>query len=61
MKTAKQKAIEVIQSLPEDSSYDDIMEKLYFIQKVEAGLKDIEEGRTIPHEEVKKRIAKRLK
>ena len=37
------------------------MEKIYFMQKVEAGLKDVEEGRLIPLEEVKKRLAKWLK
>lgn len=42
MKTAKQSVIKVIENLPDDSSYDDIMEKLYFLQKVEAGLRDLE-------------------
>ena len=61
MKTVKQNVLEVIKNLPDDSSYEDIMEKIYFMQKVEAGLKDVEEGRVIPHEEVKKRLAKWLK
>jgi len=61
MKTAKHSAIEAIRILPDDSSYEDIMERLYFMQKVEAGLKDVEEGRVIPHEEVKKRLSKWLK
>ena len=60
MRTAKQSAIEVIENLPDDSSYEDIMERLYFLQKVEAGLKDIEDGRVVPHEEVKKRLARWL-
>lgn len=61
MKTAKQTAIEAIKNLPDEASFDDIMEKLYFIQKIEAGLKDIEEGRVHSHEEVKKRLARWLK
>jgi predicted transcriptional regulator len=61
MRTAKQSAIEVIENLPDDSSYEDIMERLYFLQKVEAGLKDIEDGRVVPHEEVKKRLARWLR
>lgn len=61
MRTAKQNVLEVIKKLPDDSSYDDIMEKIYFMQKVEAGLKDVKEGKVIPHEEVKKRLAKWLK
>jgi predicted transcriptional regulator len=61
MRTAKQSAIEVIENLPDDSSYEDIMERLYFLQKVEVGLIDIEAGRVVPHEEVKKRLARWLK
>jgi predicted transcriptional regulator len=61
MKTVKKNVLEVIKNLPDDSSYEDIMEKIYFMQKVEAGLKDVEERRVISHEEVKKRLAKWLK
>ena len=61
MKNAKQSAIEVIENLPDDSSYDDIMERLFFLQKVEVGLKDIEEGKVVSHEEVKKRLARWLR
>ncbi|MBN2536536.1 MAG: hypothetical protein JXB88_26880 [Spirochaetales bacterium] len=61
MKTVKQTAIEAINNLPDEASLDDIMERLYFIQKIEAGLKDIEEGRVHSHEEVKKRLARWLK
>ena len=61
MKTVKQTAIEAIKNLPDEASFDDIMERLYFIQKIEAGLKDIEEGRVYSHDEVKKRLARWLK
>ncbi|MEE9306444.1 MAG: hypothetical protein V3V57_02805 [Spirochaetia bacterium] len=61
MRNAKQSAIEVIENLPDDSSYEDIMERLYFLQRVESGLKDIEDGRVVPHEEVKKRLARWLR
>ena len=61
MNTVKQSAIKAIQNLPENSSYEDIMEKLFFMEKVESGLKEIEEGKTISHEDVKKRLSKWLK
>jgi len=61
METAKYNSIKAIQTLPNDSSYDDIMEKLYFMQKVESGLRDIEEGRVVSHEEVKERLSQWLK
>ena len=54
METAKYNSIKAIQILSDNSSYEDIIEKLYFIQKVEA-------GRVVSHEEVKERLSKWLK
>ena len=61
METAKQSAIKVIEQLPDEASYEDIMDRLLFMQKVEAGLEDIREGRVVSHEEAKKRLAKWLR
>ncbi|MFO7850811.1 MAG: hypothetical protein R6V67_12725 [Spirochaetia bacterium] len=61
MGTIKDSAIKAIQNLPEDASYEDIREKLYFMEKVEAGLKDIREGATISHEKARERIRRWLK
>jgi predicted transcriptional regulator len=61
MKNAKQSAIEVIENLPDDSSYEDIMERLFFLQKVESGLRDISDGKVISHSDVKKRLVRWLK
>ena len=56
MQSAKQAAKQIIDHLPEQASWDDIMYELYVKQKIEAGLKAVEEGRTIPHEEMKRRL-----
>ena len=53
MTTPKQSAKQLIEQLPEQVSWDDIMYELYVKQKIEEGLADIEAGRTIPHEQVK--------
>jgi predicted transcriptional regulator len=53
MATPKQAAKHLIDQLPEQASWDDIMYELYVKQKVEEGLADIEARRTIPHEQVK--------
>jgi predicted transcriptional regulator len=60
MDSAKDHAIEAIQQLPDDVSYEDIMERLLFIQKVELGLRDVQEGRIKSHEEVRERMSKWL-
>ncbi len=54
--TAKQAAREIIEHLSDQATWDDIMYELYVRQKIEAGLKAVEEGRTVPHEEVKRRL-----
>ena len=61
MQSAKQNAIRAIEQLPEESSYEDIMERLVFIQKVEAGLEDIRQERVSSNEDVKNRLAQWLK
>jgi predicted transcriptional regulator len=56
MATPKQAAKELIEHLPDQASWNDIMYELYVKQKIEAGLKAVAEGRTVPHEEVKRRL-----
>lgn len=54
----KQEALKIIEGLPDDCSTDDILAELYFKKQVDAGLKDIAEGRSVTHDELKTRIAK---
>jgi predicted transcriptional regulator len=54
--TLKQRAIEAIQTLPEDATLEDAIERLCFIAKVEEGLRQSEAGELIPHEEIKKQF-----
>jgi len=56
MQTAKQAAKQIIDHLPEQASWDDIMYELYVKQKIEKGLNAIEQGRTVSHEEAKRRL-----
>jgi predicted transcriptional regulator len=54
MQTAKQAARQIIELLPEQASWDDIMYELYVKQKIENGIKAVEEGRVLSHDEAKK-------
>ncbi len=53
MGTAKDAARQVIEQLPDQAGWDEIMYELYVKQKLEAGLADIEAGRTVSHDQVK--------
>lgn len=44
----KWQAIQIIQSLPDDVTLDDIMAKLYFKLQVDTGLKELDDGKGIP-------------
>jgi predicted transcriptional regulator len=56
MPTPKETARQLIDHLPDQVSWDDIMYELYVKQKIEAGLKAVEEGRTVTHGEVKRHV-----
>ncbi|MCP4088218.1 MAG: hypothetical protein GY746_00275 [Gammaproteobacteria bacterium] len=56
MQNAKDAARQIIDHLPEQATWDDIMYELYVKQKIEAGLKAADEGRTVSHQEAKKRL-----
>jgi len=60
-KTEKEVIVNAVQSLPEDASFEEAMERLYLLSKVERGLQQADEGQTIPHEEAIKRLDKWLK
>lgn len=53
----KQLALESIQRLPEDASMAAIAERLEFLAGVRKGLDQIERGKTVSHEEVKRQLA----
>lgn len=56
MSVAKEEAKELIDKLPEEATWDDIMYQLYVKKKLAVAAKAAEEGRVIPHKEVKKRL-----
>ncbi len=52
----KEEAERLIQELPDDATWDDLMQKIYVRQAIEAGLNDSEAGRTIDVKEVRKKF-----
>ena len=56
MSNVKEKMTEVIQSQPEDATYEEIMRELAFERMVERGLMDSRVGRVIPNEDMERRI-----
>ena len=56
MGMVKDEAKEIIDNLPEQATWDDIMYQFYVKTKIAASIKAAEEGNVISHEDVKKRF-----
>jgi len=54
----KQVAIDGIRTLPDNSTWDDIMYFLYVNQKIENGLNDIEKGQVLSQGEAREKLRK---
>jgi predicted transcriptional regulator len=53
----KQRVLEVMEQLPPNATVEDLMERLYFLAKIERGLADADAGRVVSHEDVSKRFS----
>jgi hypothetical protein len=49
----KQEAYHLLENLPENATWDDLMYKIYVRQSIEAGLEDIKASRTMDINEVR--------
>lgn len=56
MSTVKEEAKKLIDKLPDQVTWDDIMYEFYVKKKLEIALKAAEDGRVISHEEVKRYV-----
>ncbi len=56
MEIIREKARKLVDSLPDEASWDDLMYEIYVRKKIENGLIAADEERLILHEEVKKRF-----
>jgi predicted transcriptional regulator len=58
--TTKRDVIEMLERMSDDVSLEDMMYALYVRQRIDAGLRDIAEGRTVSQEQVEKDLAEWL-
>ena len=57
----KQQILKAIEDLPEDAAVEDALDRLYFLYKVERGIRQADRGELISQEEVRERMARWLK
>jgi len=58
--TTKQIAIQTIEQLPDDATWEQIQERIRFVAGVRTGLRELDEGKGIPHDQVKEEFAEWL-
>jgi predicted transcriptional regulator len=56
----KELALRTIQELPEEATWDDIQERINFVAGVRKALRELDEGKGIPHERIKQEFSEWL-
>jgi len=56
VQSPKAQVIGLVEEMPDDSSYDEIVQELVFARMVSRGLNDVKAGRTISDEEMQRTI-----
>ncbi len=57
----KNKILETVNDLPKEFDLDELLERLIFIDKVEKGLEQVENGKTLKQSEVEAHFKKKWK
>ncbi len=60
MSTAKSEVASMLETLPDDSSLEDIQYHLYVIEKMKRGVEQAESEETLSHAEAERRLRKWL-
>ena len=55
--TDKQLVLDTVHKLPDDTPLEEISEEIEFLMAVQQGLKALDEGRVVSHEDVKAPVA----
>jgi predicted transcriptional regulator len=56
LQSPKQNALEAIQQLPDNVDFDEIVYRLYVLNKINQGMKEVDEGKGITQEELAREI-----
>ena len=54
--TIKEAAVKSIHELPEDATWEDVQERISFVAGVHRGLRELNEGKGILHEQVREEL-----
>ena len=56
MSLIKEEALKIVKNLSDNATWEDLIYQFYVKKRIENGIKEIEDGEIVTHEEVKKRL-----
>jgi predicted transcriptional regulator len=54
--STKDRILEAIRALPANATFEDAIERLVFLAKIEEGLAQLDAGQAVSHDEIKQRF-----
>jgi predicted transcriptional regulator len=54
--TVRDQIFHALEELPPDATFEDAIERLVFLAKIDAGLAELDAGEGVAHDEVKRRL-----
>ena len=54
--TVRERILQALEDLSPDATFDDAIERLVFLAKIDAGLAELDAGEGVPHGEAKRRL-----
>ena len=59
--TVKEKILNAVEQLPSETTFEEAMDRLFLLYKVEKGLSQVSKGQTLTQEEAKRRMRQWLR
>jgi len=60
MKSAKEEVRKILEKVPDEASLEDIQYQIYVRQRIDRGLDDVKQGKTISQQEMEARMSRWL-
>jgi hypothetical protein len=54
--TARDRILEALRDLPRDATFEDAIERLVFLAKIDEGLAQLDAAQGLPHDDIKRRL-----
>ena len=52
----RDRVLRAVQEMPADATFEDVLERIYMLQKIERGRQQIADGQGVPHAEAESRM-----